>query len=120
MNSNDGGHNMRVTVAELRALADKFFGFLEDFGHDPAEISNDYYWRVYPPDLYNPYEKPTHFGLGQLMEEWPDLQKILYEDYYPDLVSLGWFAALLRAISDELMPEPHDRSEHEEDSPDLA
>lgn len=111
MNSDDGSHNMKITVAELRALADKFFTFLEEFEHDPVEITNDYYWSIYAPDLYNPYEKPTHFGLGQLMEEWPDLQAILSDEFYPNQVSLGWYAALLRAISDELIEKGHARSE---------
>lgn len=94
---------MKVTVAELRALAEKFFTFLEDFGHDPVDITHDYYWDIFAPDLYNPYEEPTDFGLGQLAEEWPELKAILEGKFEAELVSLGWYAALLRAISHELL-----------------
>ncbi len=91
---------MQVTVVRLRALADKLLTHLEETGHSVVEINEDYYWEVPVDRRYNPYEKPDELSLGQLCDQWSDLEKVLADEKHVLNYDLVWFAAILRRIGE--------------------
>lgn len=91
---------MQITVVRLRALAEKLLTHLEETGHLVVEINEDYYWDVPADRRYNPYEKPDELSLGQLCEQWSDLERILDDEKRVLNFDLVWFAAILRRVGE--------------------
>jgi hypothetical protein len=91
---------VQVTVAKLRAMANRLLAHLEETGHSVIEIDEDYYWDVPAARRYNPYEKPEALTLGQLSDQWSDLEKILADEKGVLNYDLVWFAAILRSVGE--------------------
>lgn len=93
---------MRINVSELRAISAQLFSHLEESGRDSVEIPSDYYWDISKENRYNPYEEPTNFDLGQLTDDWAELQKIALGEKEPIGYALVWFSTVLRAVGEDV------------------
>jgi hypothetical protein len=95
---------MRLELAKLREAAELLFDHLKEQGYDVVEVPQDYYWDVIAPERYDPYNKPvTELGLGQLTDDWQEIEKVLRKENDPlgsDLVRLS---ALLRAVGEQVL-----------------
>ncbi len=92
---------MDITLSELKAILLKELDHLEDMGDKTIEIPVDYYWNI-PQDVrYNPYKEPEKFDIGQLSDDWQELQKILRGDRDPVIYDLVWLSTVLRAIGEQ-------------------
>jgi len=94
---------MRLELAKLRAATELLFAHLEERGYDSVEIAHDYYWDVEGPERYDPYIRPNELTLGQLSDDWSEVEKILRKDSEPVGYALVWLSALLRAVGEEVL-----------------
>lgn len=92
---------MRLEVSQLRAATELLFSHLEELGYDSIEISKDYYWDIEAPTRYDPYVRPTELTLGQLTDDWSEMEKILRKESEPVAYALVWLSALLRIVGEE-------------------
>lgn len=66
------------------------------------DIDVDFYWDV-PVELrYDPYVKPEQMSLGQLSDDWSELQKIHEGDADAVPYALVWAAAVLRRVGEQV------------------
>lgn len=93
---------MRIDISELRAISAQLFSHLEQSERKWVEIPIDYYWDVSKEERYNPYEEPKHFDLGQLTDDWAELQKIAVGENKPFGYALVWLSSVLRAVGEEV------------------
>jgi len=91
---------VQVTIATLRALAEKLLSHVESTGYSAVEIPEDYYWDVPADRRYNPYQKPEDLTLGQLSDQWSELEKILADKKAILNCDLVWLAAILRRVGE--------------------
>jgi hypothetical protein len=94
---------LKIPIAKLREAADKLFTHLEDQGISSVELDVDYYWTIPSDQLYDPYQQPTEFGLGQLSDDWSEMEKIINNTREPISYCFVWLATILRAIGEKLV-----------------
>lgn len=94
---------MEITLAELKAVFLQEVDHLENLGYETIEIPVDYYWNI-PQDVrYDPYKEPKKLDLGQLSDDWQELQKTLRGDRDPLTYDLVWLSTILRAIGEHTL-----------------
>jgi len=91
---------MNVKVTELRLIADQLFTHLEETGRGEFEVSEDYYWAISKEEIYNPSKDPEDMTLGQLSDDWNELNAIQKTESPPIAYALVWLAAILRNIGE--------------------
>jgi hypothetical protein len=69
-------------------------------GYNEIEIPVDYYWNVPQGVRYDPHKEPQNLDLGQLTDDWQELQKVLQGDREPFAFDLVWMSTILRAIGE--------------------
>jgi len=67
-------------------------------------LAADFYWDVPAEHRYDSYTEPTKLVLGQLSDDWSELQRILSGAADPLPYALVWLGAILRRIGEELEP----------------
>lgn len=87
---------MKIAIAELRTACKTLLDQVEASGIDHVEIADDYYWDVPADSRYRPYEKPTDLTLGQLTDDWAEIERLVAGTGTPVAYSLVWLAAILR------------------------
>jgi len=92
---------MKVSVAELRAIADCLFAHLEETGRLEIEIIEDYYWMISQEEVYDPGKDPADITVGQLTDDWSELRAILEGERPPIGHGLVWLAAILRIVGEK-------------------
>ena len=92
---------MQISAGDLRHVVNKLLDHLEDTGHDVLVINKDYYWVISAIQRYDPYKEPTDFTLGQLSDDWSELEKTIRGECAPVGYALVWLSAILRAIGEE-------------------
>ncbi len=65
---------MQVSTSDLRALTEQLISHLEKKGYHSIEVSSDYYWNIAQESRYDPYQEPLELDLGQLTDDWAELQ----------------------------------------------
>src|SRR5205085_3362148 len=91
-------NEMRINIHDLKRVSDQLFSHLEEIGHNSVEITEDYYWNIPKEHRYDPMQEPKEFDLGQLTEDWSELQQILNRTSEPISYALVWLSSLLRNI----------------------
>jgi hypothetical protein len=94
---------MNIKTRDLHLLTEKLFKHLEELGVESIELIEDYYWEIPPEHLYQPYQKPQEFTLGQLSDDWRDLEKVLQEDTQPVTSDFIDLAAIMKLIGQKLV-----------------
>jgi hypothetical protein len=94
---------MIVKISELRALTEQLFAHLEQNRCNTVDISHDYYWDIPQENRYDPYQEPQEFTLGQLSDDWAELEKILAGNSEPIAYALVWLSTVLRAIGEKVV-----------------
>jgi len=89
---------MRLKISDLRLITENLLGHLEALHIEEIGISDDYYWDIPKENLYNPYEEPTRHTLGQLSDDWGDLEQILWHKAEPVIYNFVDLAAVLKDI----------------------
>jgi hypothetical protein len=91
---------MKIKVSELRSMAGMLFDHLEATGHVEIDVEEDFYWNIPAKERYAVYEVPSKHDMGQLSDDWQELQKIGDGRAEPVNMALVWFAAILRRIGE--------------------
>lgn len=94
---------MKVKVSELRKAANILFDHLEQSGHTELELSRDFYWNIPEEKLYTVYEEPSGFTVGQLSDDWKELQQISSGQKKPLAYALVWLSSVLRFVGTKLV-----------------
>jgi len=96
-------YEVQIRVSELRLLTEILFTHLEELEKDEITISHDYYWAISDEERYNPYEKPSDLTIGQLTDDWQELQQILVSENEPISYALVWLSSILRCIGEDVV-----------------
>jgi hypothetical protein len=94
---------MKIHINELRNVAEKIFQHLEEIHQEDFYLENDFYWEIPEESLYNVEQEPTGHSIGQLSDDWNDLQMILTNKEEPITYNLVDLAAILKAIGQKLV-----------------
>jgi len=95
---------MKLDIADLRLICEHLFYHLEKQGIETIDIPVDYYWNIPLEQLYNPYKEPSNFNLGQLTDNWQELQRVLESKNEPLSYYFVWLAAVLKAVGEHVPP----------------
>lgn len=94
---------MDIKVSDLRKISERLFRHLEENGISSVEINADYYWNIPIDQVYDPYKEPDQLDMGQLSDDWGDLEKVLSNEMEPISYNLVDLSAILRAIGEKLV-----------------
>lgn len=92
---------MNVKVAELRAMADRLFTHLEETGRGEFDVPEDYYWSIEKDEVYDPLKDPKNITMGQLSDDWNELNEILRGESPPIGYALVWLSSILRIVGEK-------------------
>jgi hypothetical protein len=91
---------MEIVLTDLRVIFLKEIENLEKMGYEKIEVPVDYYWNI-PRDLrYDPIKTPAALDIGQLSDDWQELQKIKRGVREPLAYHLVWLSKILEAIGE--------------------
>ncbi len=89
---------MQIQIDDVKQVAELLFKHLEELDIQSLELPVDYYWNIEPDELYEVGVQPSAIDVGQLSDDWGDLQKVMAD---PDRALAHDFvdlAAILNAI----------------------
>jgi hypothetical protein len=92
---------MQITTSELRKALTKVLDHLDNAGQGVLTVDKDYYWCISADQRYDPYKQPVEFSLGQLSDDWSELQKIVEGQSAPVGYALVWLSSIIHAIGEE-------------------
>jgi hypothetical protein len=92
---------MRIAIADVRRICELLLTHLEQSGRGSIDLTNDFYWNIPQEQLYRPYEEPDVTDVGQLSDDWAELQAILRGQKEPLGYALVWLSSILRAIGED-------------------
>jgi hypothetical protein len=92
---------MKVSSKQIHNVAQLLFRHLAGLGQGEFEISKDFYWEIPAEARYDQYEKPSDLTIGQLSDDWTELEGLLSGDKDPVGYGLVWLGNILRAIGEE-------------------
>lgn len=93
---------MQVEVDELQSICEILFAHLKEQGVEAVDIPVDYYWNITRKQVYDPYQQPTEYDVGQLSDDWHELQRLLKSESEPLGYCFVWLAAILRAVGENV------------------
>jgi hypothetical protein len=94
---------MQISTNELRKACELLLTHLEESGHSAIEITRDYYWNVPQEQRYDPYQEPAQFDMGQLSDDWSELQGILEGRKVTVSYALVWLSSILRSVGETVV-----------------
>ncbi len=89
-----------IKVKELKVVTSRLLEYLESENGDTLSLPEDYYWHIDADELHTVEEEPTDLSVGQLSEDWENLQRVASGESDPIRHSLVWLAAVLRAVGE--------------------
>ena len=89
---------MKIKTCELKAICETLCQYLEQSERSEVTIDQDYYWHLHDEQQYDPAIKPVDLTLGQLTDDWNELQKIVANDSPPIGYAFVWLSSILRAV----------------------
>lgn len=92
---------MIIPIADLKKATDKLFEFLETLGISNLDVDQDYYWSIPLSQKYNPYAIPDDLTIGQLSDDWRELEKIVYEKGDGIQYAFVWLAQILNFLGEK-------------------
>src|SRR6476659_5202373 len=94
---------MEVDFNELQQITETLLTHLRSSNLDSVELGVDFYWNMPKAAKYDPYYEPTSLTVGQLSDDWAELQRILSGEREPLAHHLVWLAAILRAVGEKVV-----------------
>jgi hypothetical protein len=92
---------LKVNLTDLRVIADRLLMYLEETGRTDIEVSEDYYWHIAMEDAYDVSRDPTNITIGQLSDDWRELERIMNNEAPPIGYALVWLSAIMRIIGEK-------------------
>lgn len=94
---------MKVSIGELREISNRLLDHVESLGVKDVDLSQDYYWTLPQDQLYDPNLTTPNPSLGQLTDDWNELQLIKRGERPPVAIALSWLSAVLRAVGEQVV-----------------
>lgn len=94
---------MEINLDDLQKICDRLFQYTRARGVDSVTLEVDYYWNIPQEERYNPYKQPSELDLGQLSDDWNELQKIIQSQEELLGYSFVWLSTIMRAIGERLI-----------------
>jgi len=94
---------MDIDIALLRTITDKLLVRMLDMGITKVELTADYYWDIPPEALYDNYDEPQAFEMGQLSEDLTFVQEVADGTRPPVSYALVWVASLLKFVGEKVV-----------------
>jgi hypothetical protein len=91
---------MRITVQSLRRVSNALLDRLEARGYDAIDVPHDYYWDIDRAQRHNLDAEPENLTVGQLTEDWWNLEEMLRDDSLCGAYGLTGLAAVLREVGE--------------------
>ena len=91
---------MHITVQDLRRISSALFDRLEAQGYQAIAVPHDYYWDIDRAQRHNLDAEPANPTVGQLSEDWWNLEEMLRDESLCAAYGLTWLAAVLREIGE--------------------
>jgi hypothetical protein len=92
---------MKVTTDEVRRAAMALLTHLDETGQSEVEIEEDFYWHIPEQERYDTYAKPKEFTVGQLSDDWAEIQAILAGRRKPVGMAMVWLASVMRRMGEK-------------------
>jgi hypothetical protein len=94
---------MKVTIEELQEVWHVLSTHLRESNRAVVELDHDYYWSIEKEEMYDPSRDPASLTLGQLSDDWNELQKIRSGTAPPIGYALVWLSSILRAVGEKTL-----------------
>jgi hypothetical protein len=92
---------MKVNLGDLQSVIDQMLVSIAR-ETEAIDIDVDFYWNV-PLELrYDPYSEPSELTMGQLSDDWSELQRIRSGQAEAIPYALVWAAAILRRVGEQV------------------
>lgn len=92
---------IEVRVDLLRRVSQVLFDHLESIEGPTINLDRDYFWDLMSEQIYDVYNQPTEFTIGQLSESLGHLEALVADPDDAIAFALVWLAQLLRAIGEK-------------------
>ncbi len=89
---------MKVSTDEIQVLVRTLCDYLDQSGRSELFLEGDYYWEIDSEQLQMLDNEPADFSMGQLTENWSDLQKIASGDNPPIGYAFVWLGHILTSL----------------------
>jgi len=94
---------VKVSIEELREISNRLLDHVESLGVKEVDLSQDYYWTLPPDQLYDPALTVPNPSLGQLTDDWNELQLIKRGERPAVAIALSWLSAVMRAVGERVV-----------------
>jgi len=88
---------IRVPVALLRRASELLLQHLESVEGEAVLLDKDYFWEIAQEQLYDVYNEPTTFTVGQLSECLEHVEQLVEDPSRATSFALVWLAELLKS-----------------------
>jgi hypothetical protein len=92
---------MQIAIADVRRTCELLLSHVEQSGRASIDLTKDFYWNIPQEQRYRAYEEPDALDVGQLSDDWAELQAIVGGQKEPLGYALVWLSSILRAIGEE-------------------
>jgi hypothetical protein len=92
--------SLEISIDEFRKATEVILCRIEERGHRTVDIDVDFYWAVPKKHRYDPYKQPSELTMGQLTEDWRELQGISTGTREPAGYALTWLPAVAVALGE--------------------
>jgi hypothetical protein len=89
---------MKIETSELKQVVEKLLRHLDELNIEELDLPYDYYWDIPKEILYDSYKEPSRFTIGQLSDNWKDLQALLDPSRDALVQDYEDLAAVLKAV----------------------
>jgi hypothetical protein len=91
---------MNIPVEALRRITASLLDRLETQGHATVHVAQDLYWDIDRSQRHDLDAEPQNLRVGQLTEDWWNLEEMVRDDSLCVAFGLTWLAAILREIGE--------------------
>jgi hypothetical protein len=94
---------VKVSIGELRETSNRLLDHVESLGVKEVDLIQDYYSSFPSDQLYDPTLITPNPSLGQLTDDWNELQMIKRGERPPVAIALSWLSAVMRAVGEQVL-----------------
>lgn len=88
-----------IPVGVLRQACELLLQHVEELEGSEIKLDDkDYFWSIPAERLYDVYNKPSDFTIGQLTESLDNLERMIAEPEYALGYGLVWLGDIFRAV----------------------
>lgn len=93
----------QIDIASFRNAFLNISDYLDEEGITTIDLDHDYYWAIDFDELFNVYETPSDLTIGQLYDDWEQIERLSKDVKDITPFDLIWFASVCRYVGERLM-----------------